>query len=225
MYIGIAGNLAPDKSLVELGFSIHDATYSIDFSIKHLHFPNNEVDGGLIATYVIDTIKDFSKGPYPTPYPHRSLLIFSPEHIVKFVGGGITSRLVEMSPHLCGRLWRELDIVPLVFHVRSTQRLGPGRLTAKVDAQGFPITPTGPLTPQPGESQNVIPTSSSHPNLLAVAAGTVKEEAVVPVRPADEQADSAVRKAVLHFGPSGHNPRLSIGFRSVQPGSCSLPIH
>ena len=34
-------------------------------------------------------------------------------------------------------------------------------------------------------------------------------------RAVDEQADSAVRKAVLYFGPSGHNPRLFIGFRCV----------
>lgn len=35
------------------------------------------------------------------------------------------------------------------------------------------------------------------------------------LRAVDEQADSAVRKAVLYFGPSGHNPRLFIGFRCV----------
>ncbi|KAG8926435.1 hypothetical protein FRC01_008871 [Tulasnella sp. 417] len=32
-------------------------------------------------------------------------------------------------------------------------------------------------------------------------------------RPIDEQADSAVRKLVMYFGPS-HNPRLSIGYRN-----------
>lgn len=62
MYIGIAGNLSPDKKLIEVGLSIHDATYSIDFSVKHLHFPNNEPDADLIAKFIIETITDFSKG-------------------------------------------------------------------------------------------------------------------------------------------------------------------
>jgi len=33
---------------------------------------------------------------------------------MKFVGAGITEKLYELVPDLCGRLWRELDIVPLV---------------------------------------------------------------------------------------------------------------
>jgi hypothetical protein len=136
---------------------------------------------------------------------------------MKFVGGGVTSRLVELSPNLCGRLWRELDIVPLVFHVRSTQRLTPGRPIAKTDRMGLPITPSGLLTPQIYDVQKVQQ-QAGNSHLLSVAAGTVQEQEVdvnAAIRPADEQADSAVRKAVLYFGPSGHNPRLSIGFRSA----------
>jgi len=33
---------------------------------------------------------------------------------MKFVGAGVTEKLYELAPDLCGRLWRELDIVPLV---------------------------------------------------------------------------------------------------------------
>ncbi len=33
---------------------------------------------------------------------------------MKFVGAGVTEKLYELVPDLCGRLWRELDIVPLV---------------------------------------------------------------------------------------------------------------
>jgi hypothetical protein len=62
MYLGIAGNLANDKSHIEIGLSIHDGTYSIDFSVKRLHFPNNEADGDLIANFITETIMDFSKG-------------------------------------------------------------------------------------------------------------------------------------------------------------------
>lgn len=39
----------------------------------------------------------------------------------------------------------------------------------------------------------------------------------VMFRDVDEQADSAVRKCIMHFGP-GHNPALTIGFRNrVEP--------
>lgn len=62
MYLGIAGNLHPTKESIEIGLSIHDATYSIDFSVKHLHFPNKEVDPKLIADFVLETIMEFSKG-------------------------------------------------------------------------------------------------------------------------------------------------------------------
>ena len=137
---------------------------------------------------------------------------------MKFVGAGVTSRLVEHSPNICGRLWRELDIVPIVFHVRSTQRLHPGRPVPKVDDQGFPVHSTGILTPLPEEyAQKPAAAAAPPSNLLSVAAGSAQTQAdaSAPLRPADEQADSAVRKAVLYFGPSGHNPRLSIGFRCV----------
>lgn len=33
---------------------------------------------------------------------------------MKFVGAGVTEKLYELAPDICGRLWRELDIVPLV---------------------------------------------------------------------------------------------------------------
>lgn len=138
---------------------------------------------------------------------------------MKFVGAGVTSRLVEHSPNICGRLWRELDIVPIVFHVRSTQRLTPGRPVPKTDEQGFPVHSTGLLTPQPQEgAERPAAPAVTIGNLLTVAAGSAQTQAAdasAPLRPADEQADSAVRKAVLYFGPSGHNPRLSIGFRYV----------
>jgi alpha,alpha-trehalose phosphorylase (configuration-retaining) len=150
---------------------------------------------------------------------------------MKFVGAGVTSRLVEYAPKICGRLWRELDIVPIVFHVRSTQRLHPGRPVAKLDDQGFPVHDTGLLTPLPqdrvGSGGYTATGAYVQSNLLSVAAGAAQTQAQAqakaqaaadasaPVRPADEQADSAVRKAVMYFGPSGHNPRLTIGFRSV----------
>lgn len=48
---------------------------------------------------------------------------------------------------------------------------------------------------------------------MAVANVQAQQTPPALLRAVDEQADSAVRKAVLYFGPSGHNPRLFIGFR------------
>jgi len=151
MYVGIAGNVLPDGSGIELGLSIHDSYYSVDFSIKELKFTETPEHSIQIENHLI-----------------RQLIDFSTEHLVKFVGAGVTEKLVGLAPKLCGRMWKELDIVPIVLDVRDTQKA------------------------------------------LKSATGQTKP---ATIRPADEQADSAVRKATVFFGPQ-HNPRLVIGFRN-----------
>lgn len=37
------------------------------------------------------------------------------KHLYKFLGAGLTDKLVNLSPQLPARLWLELDIVPFVF--------------------------------------------------------------------------------------------------------------
>jgi len=140
MYVGIAVNPLPDGSC-EIGLSTHDGSYSTDFSVKKLKFKETPEHSIQIENHIV-----------------RTLIDFSTEHLFKFVGAGITEKLVTLAPKLCGRLWKELDIVPIVVDVRSTQRSLKG------------------------------------------------DETDAKLRPADEQADSAVRKALTHFGPS-HNPR------------------
>jgi hypothetical protein len=68
--------------------------------------------------------------------------------------------------------------------------------------------------PRPGPGASALTTQGG---LLSVAVANVQAQQTPPpaLRAVDEQADSAVRKAVLYFGPSGHNPRLFIGFRCV----------
>ena len=58
---------------------------------------------------------------------------------MKFVGAGVTEKLYELVPDLCGRLWRELDIVPLVRLLNQ----GPvkyGILTLRDCVIGLPCT-------------------------------------------------------------------------------------
>lgn len=143
------------------------------------------------------------------------------EHLMKFVGAGVTEKLREHATDLCGRLWRELDIVPLVFHVRSTLRLH-GRPSQKRDDHGFPITP-GTDTPSNPIAKAGEAVATTVGGLLAA---TKVAEVKPGVRALDEQADSAVRKAVLYFGPSGHNPRLLIGYRlAFKPNPLNMITH
>ena len=109
------------------------------------------------------------------------------------------------------------SVVSQVFNVRSTQRLTPGKgPTTKLDPLGFPLTPGNqtPSDPKAGTGASALTTQAG---LLSVAVTNVQAQQTPPAaaRAVDEQADSAVRKAVLYFGPSGHNPRLFIGFRYV----------
>lgn len=47
---------------------------------------------------------------------------------MKFVGAGVTEKLYELVPDLCGRLWRELDIVPLVRLNKALVQCGVSKL-------------------------------------------------------------------------------------------------
>jgi hypothetical protein len=41
------------------------------------------------------------------------------KHLCKFLGAGLTAKLVELAPELPSKLWLELDIVPFVFRKHS----------------------------------------------------------------------------------------------------------
>src|SRR5438067_13801369 len=101
MYAGIAVIFVND--IAEVGLSIHDGTYSIDFSVENFPIPpdaKEEDMASVIEKYVIDQLNKFSS-----------------EHLVKFVGAGLTEGAEYHCPKICGKIWADLDIVPLVFHV------------------------------------------------------------------------------------------------------------
>lgn len=45
----------------------------------------------------------------------NELTKYQEEHLYKFLGAGINEKALELSPQLAARLWKDLDIVPLVL--------------------------------------------------------------------------------------------------------------
>lgn len=62
MYIGIAGNLATDKTYIEIGLSIHDSTYTTDYAVRHVHFEDAKINSKAISDFIITSIIAFSNG-------------------------------------------------------------------------------------------------------------------------------------------------------------------
>lgn len=82
-----------------MAIAIHDTTYLIDFSVKHIVLDDAmKMGADMIADYVIGEVEK---------YEH--------ENFSKFIGAGLPTTLKYMSPTLCSRLWLELDIVPVVM--------------------------------------------------------------------------------------------------------------
>ncbi|MCJ1282590.1 hypothetical protein MMC26_001915 [Xylographa opegraphella] len=101
MFAGISAIVCSDR--IEVGLSANDATYSLDFTVRHLKELSESEEGRskLVADFVIETMQK---------YQH--------EHLCKFLGAGITDTLFnDISPELPPRLWKELDVVPLIFRV------------------------------------------------------------------------------------------------------------
>lgn len=82
-----------------MAIAIHDTTYLIDFSVKHIVLDDAmKMGADMIADYVISEVEK---------YEH--------ENFSKFIGAGLPTTVKYMSPTLCSRLWLELDIVPIVM--------------------------------------------------------------------------------------------------------------
>lgn len=101
LYVGIAANLR-GKDTLEIGTSIHDGVYSIDFCIHTLKLKPNESIAEIIKIDALDTIQKYSR-----------------EHHAKFVACGITDALAGLCPNLGSFLWSELDIVVMKFKVKT----------------------------------------------------------------------------------------------------------
>jgi len=197
MYTGIAANVLPDNLTIEVGISIHDGSYTIDYvseKIKLAQHPSKAP--GVVENYVI-----------------KALMQFSTDHLLKFVACGITQFLADLAPNLASRLWLELDVVPMLFPVRTINKsLRPGLPLSRTDGG-------------PGSDQ------SKGEALLKTVTDTLKVTSISgdlqptgTPRNVDEQADSAVRKCVMYFGPT-HIPRLSIGYRNEVEVDAAGKIH
>ena len=112
LFLGIAiqedihGNL-------DLGFNSHDGTYTIDFKVVRLEketWANGAGDSDVearaaaLSDFMVSRVKKYQE-----------------EHLYKFVGAGLSKKLVEMSPELPSKLWLEIDAVPLVLDPVASQ--------------------------------------------------------------------------------------------------------
>lgn len=94
LFVGISAAFT-DKTNIVVAIAIHDSVYLHDYSIHHVSISDN---GDPIADFVIGSLIEYEK-----------------KHLCKFVGGGLPSDLEKISPHLCSRLWTELDLVPITL--------------------------------------------------------------------------------------------------------------
>jgi hypothetical protein len=91
-----------DENTIEVGISIHDGIYSVDFCVHTLHISPGENVADALKGDAIGTINKYSK-----------------EHHAKFVGCGITESLASLCPDMPSFLWSELDIVVMRFKVKT----------------------------------------------------------------------------------------------------------
>lgn len=132
MYAGIAANILSDGLSVEVGISIHDGSYTIDYCTDKIKLTQHPTKApGVVENYVI-----------------KALMQFSTDHLLKFVACGLSQFLADLAPNLCNRLWLELDMVPMV-RVHFVQLITPR----------LPRTP--PALPRPHHRQAVASRSAA----------------------------------------------------------------
>ncbi|KAF2866527.1 trehalose synthase [Massariosphaeria phaeospora] len=124
LYIGIAVSEAKNGGGIDVGFSSHDGTYSIDFTVVTLQQSKIDANGA-------DTPSSSGASETPTPDDLDKILAdflidkikgYQEEHLYKFMGAGLTQKVVRLSPQLPSRLWLELDTVPLIFKPEAESR-------------------------------------------------------------------------------------------------------
>ncbi|KAH9001539.1 trehalose synthase [Lactarius akahatsu] len=205
MWAGIAGSLLANKAGFEIAISIHDSVYNTDFSSTILPYDAAQSDKQteVIESHIISALRKFSS-----------------EHLCKFLGAGVTLSLLREAPNLCTRLWLELDIVPIVFNIKPYHTDSATRTNIKhrIGSATGSFAPSGAETPTVYVDHSVLGQTGQ-----TLTPGGVQQKLPIP-RTIDEQADSAARKAILHFGP-GNNPRLSIGPRNQVTVDAAGKIH
>ena len=105
IYAGFSASRATD-SVSTIALAIRDTTYLLDFFERDLSAekgPSHEV----IVEYVLSKLKQFSD-----------------EHFEKFMGLAMPQHVAQSCPDLCTRLWREMDVIPLVLPEEQHPRVG-----------------------------------------------------------------------------------------------------
>jgi len=198
MYAGIAARILDDGVTLEAGISIHDGSYTIDNLTDKIKFTQHPSKApGVFENFVI-----------------KSLMQFSTDHLLKFVACGLTEYIAEFAPNLANRLWLELDIVPMIFPVRTVNK--PLRPPAQAGSALKTATETLKTVTETLKTTTIGGTGEKGEKGESTEGGTP--------RPVDEQSDSAVRKCIMYFGPT-HNPRLSIGYRNEVEVDAAGKIH
>jgi len=94
LFLGIAARRS--NGGLEVGFCTHDGTYSTDFAVHTLSISNDTATE--LSNYIVSRIQKFQE-----------------DHLYKFLGAGISEETLEIAPGLSCRIWKDLDIIPLVF--------------------------------------------------------------------------------------------------------------
>ncbi|KAF9566290.1 trehalose phosphorylase [Agrocybe pediades] len=192
MWSAVAGAVINNNTQYEIAVSIHDSVYSTDFASSCLAYDANNPDKNAkeIEQYVLQTLRKFSIN-----------------HLCKFLGCGVTLSLLKESPNLCTRLWLDMDIVPYVFNIKPfhTDSVTRPNIKHRISSTTGSYVASGTETP-------TVYIESEHLQAMSGLQAGVSGRLPIP-RTVDEQADSAARKCLMHFGP-GNNPRLTIGPRN-----------
>ncbi|KAF8631432.1 hypothetical protein AX17_005109 [Amanita inopinata Kibby_2008] len=203
MWAGIAGSPVDNNTKFEIAISVHDSVYTTDFSSTTIPYSpgNPELNGTEIEKYVFSALR-----------------MFSEEHLCKFLGAGITLSLLKEAPNLCTRLWLEMDVVPIVFHIKPfhTDSLTRPNVKHRISSTSGSYVPSGAETP-------TMYIDSAHLQVMSGLQPGVAGRLPIP-RTLDEQSDSAARKCIMYFGPN-NNPRLSIGPRNQVTVDAAGKIH
>ncbi|KAF5365743.1 hypothetical protein D9758_003268 [Tetrapyrgos nigripes] len=204
MWAGIAGSPINNNTQYEIAISIHDSVYSTDYTSIAIPYSqgNLEKTGADVEQKVLDTLR-----------------MFSESHLCKFLGAGVTLSLLREAPNICTRLWKEMDIVPIVFNIKPyhTDSVTRTNIKHRISSTTGSYVPSGAETP-------TVYVESSHLSAAAPHLGTgVSGKLPIP-RTLDEQADSAARKCLQYYGPN-NNPRLTIGPRNQVTVDAAGKIH
>ncbi|KAJ2917257.1 hypothetical protein MD484_g3193, partial [Candolleomyces efflorescens] len=203
MWVGLAGAPINNNTEYEVALSVHDSVYNMDFSSIVIPYNVNSPDKNAkeIEQLILQALRKFSI-----------------DHLCKFLGAGVTVSLLKETPNICTRLWLDMDIVPIVFNIKPfhTDSVTRPNVKHRISSTTGSYVPSGSETP-------TVYVESAHVSAMTGLKADVSGRLPIP-RTLDEQADSAARKCLMHFGP-GNNPRLSIGARNQVTVDAGGKIH